>query len=381
MRRAFIFYLLAVTVLLNANACSDKTTGIEAFTKEIYTPSYALGFKITGADKIKSTILSVTNPWQGSKNIGKNLFIIRDNEAVPEGFQGQVVHAGAKRIVCMSSTHVAMLSSLGEEKRVIGVSGKDYISNEYIIQNKDSIGDVGYDGNLNYERLVSLNPDIVFIYGVNAASSMETKLEELNIPYTYIGEYLEDSPLGKAEWMVAIAEILDTSAEGKVVFNAIPQRYNQLKSLVKHITHRPTVMLNTPYGDNWFMPSEQSYQIQLIKDAGADFIYKKNTGNASAPIDMEEAYLLASQADFWLNLGSTNTIEDLTRQLPKFSDISSLKEGRVYNNTKRTGATGGNDYWESGVVNPDIILRDLILIFHPNAIQENTELYYYQKVD
>lgn len=235
---------------------------------------------------------------------------------------------------------------------------------------------MGYEGNINYELLLSLDPDLVLLYGVNGASSMEGKLKELNIPFMYVGDYLEESPLGKAEWLVALAEVAGKRTEGEKVFAHIPVRYNALKKRVTDAAiDAPSVMLNTPYGDNWFMPSTESYVARLIKDAGGDYIYKKNTGNASAPIDLEEAYLLASQVDMWLHVGMANTLDELRAACPKFTDTRCFRNGYVYNNNARTNAAGGNDYYESAVVNPDLVLRDLVKIFHPELVAEDFVYY------
>ena len=197
----------------------------------------------------------------------------------------------------MSSTHIAMLDAIGEVRCITGVSGIDYISNPDIQARRDSIGDVGYEGNINYELLLSLDPDLVLLYGVNGASAMESKLEELDIPFMYVGDYLEESPLGKAEWMVPIAEILGMRGEGEKVFADIPVRYNALKEKAAAATSPvPSVMLNTPYNDAWLMPSTKNYSVRLINDAGGNYIYKKNSGNSSVPVDMEEVYMLASNA-------------------------------------------------------------------------------------
>ena len=137
-------------------------------------------------------------------------------------------------------------------------------------------------------------------------------------------------------------------------------------------------MLNVRYGDSWFMPSTQCYVARLITDAGGRYIYQKNTGNASIPIDLEEAYLLASDADMWLNVGMANSLDDLKASCPKFTDTRCFKNGEVYNNNARTNTAGGNDYYESAVVNPDIVLRDLVKIFHPELVQE--ECVYYKQL-
>lgn len=359
-------------------SCKNEATTIVGLDKALYEPQYAAGFVIKGSDDAESTIITVSNPWQGADSIVTYLYIERNNEGVPEGFDGQVLNGEAKRIVAMSSTYVAMLDALGEVDRVVGVSGIDFITNKTIQKNKQTIGDVGYDGNIDYEKLVSLSPDLVLLYGVNGASGMESKLKELGIPFMYVGDYLEESPLGKAEWMVALAEVCGKRDGGAEIFGKLPERYEAVKARARNVADRPKVMLNSPYRDSWFMPSNKSYIVQLINDAGGEYIYKKNNSSASEPIDMEEAYLLTSKADRWLNMGSIASVEELKNTYPKFVGTKPMVTGELYNSNKRTAANGANDYWESGVVNPDLVLRDLLKIMHPELVNE--EFVYYQQL-
>ena len=378
MKRWIQLAVVALCAIVVA-ACGRKSVSLEDFDKPVYMLEYASGFDIQGADSKQSVLLTVTNPWQGADGIAVQLFIARDGETAPEGFDGQVLEGDAERIVAMSSTYIAMLDAIGEVDRVVGVSGIDYISNPDIQARRDRIGDVGYEGNINYELLLSLDPDLVLLYGVNGASGMEPKLRELGIPFMYVGDYLEESPLGKAEWMVALSEVVGCRSEGEKVFAEIPVRYNALKQRVaENALDAPSVMLNMPYGDSWFMPSAGSYAVRLIEDAGGDYIYKKNTGNASTPVDMEEAYLLASAADLWLNVGMASTLGEVKAACPKFADTRCFRNGYVYNNNVRTNAAGGNDYFESGVVHPELVLRDLIKIFHPELVEE--DFVYYKRL-
>ncbi len=371
---SIISFVLLLSLLTSCNG--NKTSRIDDFSKDVYTPEYASGFEIKRADGKESVIVSVSNPWQGADSITTQLLVVRNGETVPEGFTGQVLNGDAKRIVAMSSTHIAMLDAVGEAGRVVGVSGIDYISNSVISANRDIIGDVGYEGNINYELLLSLDPDLVLLYGVNGASAMEGKLSELQIPYMYVGDYLEENPLGKAEWLVALSEVVGKRNEGKTVFDEIPVRYNAIKKKVADAAlDAPSVMLNTPYGDSWFMPSTKSYVATLVTDAGGDYIYKKNTGNTSMPVDLEEAYKLTSDADMWLNVGMANSLEELKATCPKFTDTRCFRNGYVWNNNLRTNTAGGNDYYESAVVNPDLVLRDLVKIFHPELIEEDFVYY------
>lgn len=361
-----------------ASCISRNKTSLEVFKQKIYIPEYASGFKILGAENFASTLIQITNPWQGAKDITMSYFVSRNGEQAPAGFNGPIIPAGAKQIVCMSSSYIAMLDALGEINRIVGVSGIDYIANPYILAHKDSIKDLGPE--MNYELLISLKPDVVLLYGIGDAQTAVTdKLKELSIPYLYMGEYLEESPLGKAEWMLVLSELTDKREEGMEIFREIPKRYYALKTLTDSVKQHPTVMFNTPWNDSWVMPSTQSYMAQLVTDAGADYIYKENTSNSSTPIGLETAYKLIQKADYWINVGMASTLDELKTVNPKFADAKAVREKTVYNNNLRTTPTGGNDYWESAVVRPDIVLRDLIHIFHPELVSDS--LYYYRHLE
>lgn len=371
-------FVLAITIV---SCGANGNSSVSTYADSIYLPEYASGFRILGAEGRSSVIIESVNPWQGADSVVTRLFIARDGEEPPQGFEGQVIEGDARRIVAMSSTHIAMLDVIGETARVVGVSGMDFISNDAVRSRRDSIGDVGYDGNVNYELLLSLQPDIILLYGTNGASGMEPKLKELGIPYVYIGEYLENSALGKAEWIVAVAEIVGKRDEGIKAFSAIPERYNAIRekaaNCLKH-SSRPKVMINLPYGDSWFMAPTGSYLVRLIEDAGGDYIYKKNNSNESRPIDLEEAFMLVSASDKWINVGQTRSLDELRKNYPKFAATKPVLSGEVYNTTGRVAANGANDYWERGVVEPDVVLRDMVMIFHPELA--DSDLVYYEKL-
>ncbi|WP_295729892.1 ABC transporter substrate-binding protein [uncultured Muribaculum sp.] len=349
------------------------------FTAEIYKPSYAAGFRILGDSSHQSVIIESVNPWQGADGIVRRLFIERGDEKAPEGFDGKIINGDARRIVTMSSTQIAMLDAIGDGKRIYGISGLDYICSPTVRNRRDSIADIGFEGAVDYEELIGLSPDLVMLYGVNGPNPMEGKLDELDIPYIYIGDYLEESPLGKAEWVVAISEIAGHRKYGEKVFDEIPVRYNTLKdSIAATALDAPSVMVNIPYGDSWFMPSTRSYAIRLIEDAGGDYIYKDNTGNSSRPVDIEKAYMLTSEADMWINTGAARSLDEIRSACPKFTDTRCFRNGYVYNNNRRSNPAGGNDYYESGVMHPDLILRDLITIFHPGTFPVDSLVYYHR---
>lgn len=379
-RHIFLFIALCFA------GCGGKgiSFNTEVFSELRYQPQYATGFEIRTTAEGDATLIVVKNPWQGAEGVEQMLLIDPAQRFdVAKHPEVQHIAAPAERIVCLSSSHIAMLDAIDAVAKVVGVSGINFIMNEYIVANRSTIGDIGYDNNINYELLLSLNADLVLLYGISAENSIERKLRELGIPYLYIGEYVEPSPLGKAEWLIAVAEAVGKREDGEEQFNALAADYNALaKRISEHISgeERPRAMINTPYRDSWVLPSENNYMARIIHDAGGRCYTTEGMGNTSKPIDIEQALLYAESADFWLNVGSCHTLQELTSQNPRFAEIEVIRQKRVYNNTARSTASLGSDFWESGVVRPDLILKDLAMIFHPEIMEEHT-LYYYKRLN
>ncbi len=378
--------IVAVLCALVFVACAgEPARSLEEFATVVYEPSYATGFDISGAEGAASTLITVRNPWQGAEGVEKRLFISREGERAPEGFEGQVIEGSAERVVCMSSTYVAMIDAIGCTERVVGVSGIDFIYNSRVREaaSEGRVHDVGHDSNINFELLLTLRPDVVLLYGVAGENGVaNAKLDELNIPYLYLGDYVEESPLAKAEWTVVVAEILGVRERGEELFAGIESRYLELRKQVEEsATERPTVMFNTPYRDTWYMPSSRSYAVRIVEDAGGRYVYDGNHGTASQPIDLEQAYVLTREADYWINVGQYATLEDLRRDNPRFVGAKAVREGRVYSSDRRATAKGGSDFWESAVVNPDVVLSDLVAILHPELNLVGEELTYYKRIE
>ena len=370
-RLAQIVLFVVVALFLS---CSDNKVVRE--TEPIYTPRYAQGFAIERDKASGELLLCVKNPWQGAEGVEFYSVINHDKPA--------------KRIVAMSSSHSAMLEAIGCSEHLVGISGCRYISSPTICKaiEEGKVVEVGYDSAFDFERIKSLQVDAVLLYGVAGEAKVQTnKFNELGIPYIYIGDYLETYPLGKAEWVVALAYICGLEEQGKEFFKGVEERYNALRNQKHCSAYRPRVMLNLPYRDTWFMPPHNSYMVRLIEDAGGEYILTKNGTDAaenenlstkSTPISLEEALVLAMKADFWINLGQIASKSELCATAPRFAGVDAVKFGRLYNNTKLTNDSRGSDFWESGAVRPDIILEDLIKILHYEAPTDS--LYYYKKL-
>ncbi len=372
---------LSVAALLPLG-CGGGGNRAVSYGEEVYETRYSSGFSIYEAGD-SSSVLVIRNPWQGAENVTSELFMSNGGEKAPRGFQGLSLSVPLEKVVCLSSSHVAFIDALGMTDAIAGVSGARYISNEKILRGYEEgkIADVGYDTNLNYELLASIRPDLVFIYGVGGENTAVTeKLKELGINVVYIGEYLEETALGKAEWIIPFGELFGLRGEAENILGGIAGRYERMKEMASGAGEKPKVMLNSPYRDVWFVPGGKSYMAALISDAGGEYIYKDNKSTVSMPISGEAAYLAVSGAEVWLNPNQARTIMELAAQNPKFSDIPVVRNGRVYNATKRSTTGGGSDFWESGVLRADRVLEDMILILHPGIIPDG-ELYYFERLE
>lgn len=325
----------------------------------IYSPKFARGFAIqTNAN---DTIITIYNPFQGDAQTTNHILLDRP----------------MRRIVCMSSSHIAFLETLGEHSRVVGASGVRFITSERI--DKEQIVDVGYDANLDYERIAALRPDIVLLYGITGENSTAcAKFDELGIRYAYIGEHVERTPLAKSEWLVAFGYLCGMGQRAQQEFDLIASRYDSLRQIASALTSRPRVMLNAPYRDVWYVPSDDSYMVALLADAGADYVCRGDSSHTSRPIDTERAYAYMQRADIWLNTNQYQTLGELCAANPRFADTPPVLNGKVYNNTLRTSPAGGSDFWESGCVRADRVLADIIEIIHPEATEHT--LYYYKQL-
>lgn len=325
--------------------------------------------------------ISVTNPWQEAKGV-EYRYLLSDKENVSKQASfNEVIQIPVNRIVCLSTTHVAFIDRLGEADKIVGVSGANYVTSQTIRQRVDKglIKDVGYEQALNYELLVSLKPDVVFAYGVGAEmAGYLQKLKDLSIPVMFIGDYLEENPLGKAEWIKVMGLLLDKYLVADSIFNQTATEYNNLKNSLTSITEKPKVFLNLPWKDVWYFPGGQGYLANLIADAGGEYSLSHLQGSRSYPFSIENSLEYAVSANIWLNTGTVNSLSELLDELPIVKGLPMLSTHMVFNNNNRMNPTGGNDFWESGVVYPQLILKDLIEIFHPNQIDH--QLVYYKQL-
>ena len=331
------------------------------------------------------TVVSITNPWQGANDVEFKYNLVKKGSELPEGLDSSnVIFVPVKKIVCMSTTYVAMIEALGEEKTISGVSGKNYIFSENIREKieKGLIEDVGYETNLNKEMILKISPDLVMMYGVGSESvGYVAKIRELGIKVIFNADYLETGPLAKAEWIKLFGALYCKDKMADSIYNSEVESYNDLKAVIgRNSKSRPKVLLGLPFNDTWYISPGNSFISKIISDAGGDYLWKGTKSNVSMPFGIENVYLKAMSADYWLNTGSAGSKDEITYIDQRLKQLPCFKNGNLYNNNKRITKDGGNDYWESGSIYPHIILKDISAILHPDLFGDY-ELFYYRKLN
>jgi len=293
----------------------------------------------------------------------------------------EIIRIPVERVICLSTTHIGLIDFLGLKESVVGISGKNYITDDFIINRIEAgeIKDIGYDENLNYELILELKPDIILAYGVTGAiASYINKLKELDINTVLVGEYLEETPLAKMEWVKFIAAFFEMEDKAFTSFDSVSNNYNHLVSLAKNVSVMPKVLLGLPWRGTWYISGTNSYIARLIKDAGGDYLWSDLNYKDSQPLNLESVYEKAFMADFWLNTGDVNNISDIMKVDERFRELPPLKKGKVFNNNNKINKFGGNAYYSTGVVEPDIVLSDIIYILHPEILPDHNLKYYKQ---
>jgi iron complex transport system substrate-binding protein len=304
-------------------------------------------------------------------------------EPIPDSLSGKVIiPVPVNRVICLSTSHLAFLEQLGELAKVTGISGARYVSNPSIQKGirEGVIKDVGYGSNLNYEEIIRQKPDLVLVYGVDAEiSGCLDKFRELQIPAVIVAEYLEPNPLGKAEWIKLVAPFFRKEDMADSLYDLTERRYLKWCGVAAGLPERPAVMVGLPYRDSWWIPGGESYMARLIADAGGNYLGRNNASRESSVISMEDAIHLFSPAEFWINAGMINRKSEILALDQRFERLAFYRKARIFNNNKLSTPAGGMDFWESGTVKPDLILRDLITIFHPGILPSDS-LTYYQEI-
>ncbi|GGH35884.1 iron ABC transporter substrate-binding protein [Dyadobacter endophyticus] len=344
---------------------------------------YAKGFKISYHKHHK--VVRIMSPFEKATDTLTYVLVQRGTPR-PIGYNdSQVIEIPVRSMVAMSSLHIGLIGFLGCEDILTGMGNLKYVSSAKVLDRIKSgrIVEVGKDQGLNEELLVSMHPDLIMATGspVSKVSRYES-LHQAGIPVMVNSEWVETTPLGRAEWVKLLAALINKEGEVNKKFARVEEEYKQLVKLTAKVALRPSLITGMNSKDAWNVPNGDSYVSCFFRDAGASYHWANTKATGSLPLSFETVYPVALQADFWLNvsIGNVQTRKDVLARDIRYADFKSFKTNRIYSYNNRMNAQGANDYWESGAVNPHLVLADLIRILHPELLPQH-ELIYYKSIN
>ncbi len=322
--------------------------------------------------------VNVSCPWN-DKSLGE-FYLYPDTLQLPDELCSKtVIRTPVHSVIAYSSTQWSVFLELGEISRVKGILESDYTSNPDIklLLAAKLIEDVGIETSLKTEVAISLHPDLILYtpYSTVPKNEIGELTGAVMLPFA---DYLENHPLGRAEWLKLIGFLSCREKDTDEWFHNIVSRYESLKSLCENVEYRPTVFSDLPFEGQWYLPGGKSYISQIFHDAGADYIWADNNSTASLPVDAETVLIKARDADFWRIMNSTNT---------KYSYERLAVENELYTHFK---AYENRDilvcdirqsgYFEKSEYEPDLLLKDFVFAFHPELVESDYKPHYFYKL-
>lgn len=288
-----------------------------------------------------------------------------------------------KSAMVIPTSALAYLEELNLTEKVTGISQPDFIYNtkihELLGQNKIQV--IGSFDEIFIEKILMNKPDIFISTSSPTLAKFHEQLKKENIKVIYIDEYEELNPLARAEYVKIFGILFGKEKEANELFNQIEETYAEIKSKIgQNSSKNPTVFANQIYGDIWYMPGGKSFQAKLIEDAGGNYLWKSDEGTATLNLSFESVFEKANDAKFWINAGDFPDKNALLASYKNYEWFSAFKAGNIYNWNNKITSKGANDYFETGTVRPDLVLKDLAAIFHPELFP-NHELMFYKRLN
>jgi iron complex transport system substrate-binding protein len=364
------------------SACKPDTKNKAPKTTEIKQLSltYAKGFSVSYYEDYK--VLNILKPWPKSEKtysyIIPNVNTSLDLEAAT--FDATLNHDITK-IVVTSTTHIPALELLEVEHRLVGFPGTDYVSSKKTRQRiaEGKVRELGKNEGINTEVLLELNPDVVVGFGVEGVNKTFETIKKAGIPVIYNGDWVESSALAKAEWIKFFGVLFNKEKEADSIFNQIERDYLAAKDIAKQAKTQPTVLSGAMHKDVWYLPNGSSPEAQFLKDANVNYLWQDTTGNGSLALSFEVVLVKAQNAQLWLNPSYYGSFEQLEKANTLYSNFEAFKNRNIYSYVNTAGETGGVLYYELGTARPDLVLKDLIKICHPELLPEYTP-YFFDKL-
>lgn len=365
-------------VFLILIGCKENTSP----KKQINSPKppievkHAKGFDIQCFKGYKKLIIKT--PYLNAKEQFEYILYPKSTDVIID-FKKEPIHVPIQKIVVTSTTHIPMLELLGVENTLIGFPHTKYISSpktRKLIANK-SIKEVGIKAALNTEILLDLKPDVVVGFSMSKTNKSLNLIEKSGIPVILNGDWLEETPLGRAEWIKFFGVLYNKEKEADSIFNVIEKNYNDAKLIASKAKNSPSILSGAIMSkDIWNLPAGESFVAQFLKDANTNYLWKDSKGKGSLSISFESILDKGKNAAIWIAPGFFRNKEQMLSRNKNYQTFTAFKNDQLFTFANTVGETGGTIYFELGPTRPDLVLKDIIKITHPELLVDYTPTFF-----
>ena len=335
---------------------------------------YAQGFRIENRED--ATVLVLTDPVRQGKEIARYRLIRSGTGIQPlKGYTD--IFVPVQDLAASSTTHAGFLSAIGAGDQLMGCNNPERLYDSLLFNRflNGSLVRMGRDLEYNLEFLIASKPDLVLQTGIDGQFTPDARLTGMGIPVMYVLEWMESTPLARAEWIKVFGLVTGKTREADSLFSVIEKNYLALAKMGTEAPDKIRVLTGNVFKGTWYMPGGKNYMTRFFQDAGMDYLYRDTDQSGSLALSFESVVYKLADAPVWISV-NVDSLSQLIASEERYSVFRAVKERRVYSVFNRVNAHGGNDFWESAVVRPDRVLADLLAIAHPELLAEHKWNYY-----
>ncbi len=372
------YYILAL-IFLGFIQCNKSKTVTKLQIPTQNTIQYAKGFSIEKYNGY--SVVKVSNAYPEA-NDNYTYILYKKGTQIPDSLQQFTsIEIPIKKVIVTSTTHIPALESLGVEQTLIGFPTSNYISSTKTraLIDAGKVRDLGSNQELNTEVILDIQPDVIVGFSVDGDLKTYKNLEKNGQKIIFNGDWTEKTPLGKAEWIKFFGALYDLDTKATELFNSIEKEYNAVQLLAKNTKNQPTIFAGAIYENQWFLPQGESWAAYFLKEANGNYLWKTSKGTGSLALSFESVLEKAKDADFWVGPGQFTSIQEILENNPNYIHFKAVKTKNVYSFSTKKGKTGGIIYYEQAQNRPDLVLKDIVKILHPEVLP-NHELFFFERL-
>ncbi len=360
---------ITLSLLFLISACKEEKKVAPNFQTKS-SIKYAGGFDIQYFNNYKR--LLIYPPYPDAKEQFEYILIPKGKDVPNEIKDLKIIRIPIKKLVVTSTTHIPMLELLEEENKLVGFPNLQYISStktRKLIAN-GNIKELGNEQDINTEVLLDLQPEIVIGFSMSSNNKMFSNIEKAGIQVLLNGDWLEETPLGRAEWIKFFGVLLGKEKEADSIFNTIEKQYNAAVNIAKNTKTKSTVLSGALFKDIWNLPAGESFVAQFLKDANTNYLWADTKGKGSLSLSFESVFEKGQYAEFWIAPGHYTSSEQLKNANQHYTEFDAFKNKNIYSFANKKGENGGVLYYELAPVQPHIVLKDIIKVAHPELLPD-----------